>query len=77
MEYITLRNSDLKVSRLCMGGCPMGGYGWGNVLEKELIDAVHAALDNGQYLILLIHMDWGKVKEHLERHWVTGVKMLL
>ena len=47
MEYITLRNSDLKVSRLCMGGCPMGGYGWGNVLEKELIDAVHAALDNG------------------------------
>lgn len=47
MEYITLKNSDLTVSRLCMGGCPMGGYGWGNVQEKELIDAVHAALDNG------------------------------
>lgn len=47
MEYITLKNSDLKVSRLCMGGCPMGGYGWGDVQEKELIDAVHAALDNG------------------------------
>ena len=47
MEYITLRNSDLKVSRLCMGGCPMGGYGWGDVQEKELIDAVHAAIDNG------------------------------
>lgn len=47
MEYITLKNSDLKVSRLCMGGCPMGGYGWGNVQEQELIDAVHTALDNG------------------------------
>lgn len=47
MEYITLKNSDLKVSRLCMGGCPMGGYGWGEVQEKELIDAVHMALDKG------------------------------
>ena len=47
MEYLTLHNSDLRVSRLCMGGCPMGGYGWGNVQEKELLDAVCAALDNG------------------------------
>ena len=47
MEYITLKNSDLKVSRLCMGGCPLGAYGWGKVEETELIDAVHAALDNG------------------------------
>ena len=47
MEYITLKNSDLKVSRLCMGGCPMGGYGWGDVQEKDLIEAVHTALDNG------------------------------
>ena len=30
-----------------MGGCPMGGYGWGDVQEKELIDAVHSAIDNG------------------------------
>lgn len=48
MEYITLKNSDLTVSRLCMGGCPMGGYGWGsNVQESELVDAVHSALDSG------------------------------
>ena len=47
MEYITLKNSDLRVSRLCVGGCPMGGHGWGNVQEQELIDAVHAALDRG------------------------------
>ena len=47
MEYIKLKNSDLKVSRLCMGGCPMGGYGWGDVQEQELIDAIHCAVDNG------------------------------
>ena len=47
MEYITLKNSDLRVSRLCVGGCPMGGHGWGIVQENELIDAVHAALDQG------------------------------
>lgn len=47
MEYLTLKNSDLTVSRLCMGGCPMGGYGWGTVREEELTDAVHAALDCG------------------------------
>ena len=47
MEYITLKNSDLCVSRLCMGGCPMGGYGWGDVQENELIFAVHAAIDGG------------------------------
>lgn len=47
MEYITLQNTDLQVSRLCMGGCPMGQYGWGEVQEQELIDAVHTALDNG------------------------------
>lgn len=47
MEYIILKNSDIKVSRLCMGGCPMGGYGWGNVQETELVDAVNTALDNG------------------------------
>lgn len=47
MEYIILRNSDLKVSRLCMGGCPLGGYGWGATQENDLIDAVHTALDRG------------------------------
>lgn len=47
MEYIELKNSDLKVSRICMGGCPMGGYGWGNAQEQELLDAINAAVDNG------------------------------
>lgn len=47
MEYTILKNTDLRVSRLCMGGCPMGQYGWGDVQEQELIDAVHSALDHG------------------------------
>lgn len=47
MEYVNLKNSDLQVSRICMGGCPMGGYGWGDVQEQELLDAIHTAVDNG------------------------------
>lgn len=47
MEYIKIKNSNLLVSRLCMGGCPMGGYGWGEVQENDLISAVQCALDQG------------------------------
>ena len=47
MEYITLKNSDLKVSRLCMGGCPMGGYGWGETHEKDFLNAIDIAIGNG------------------------------
>lgn len=47
MEYIVLKNSNLKVSRICIGGDPMGGHAWGNTDEKELIDAVQAAIDLG------------------------------
>lgn len=47
MEYITLKNSDLTVSRLCMGGCPMGQYGWGKVQEEELLRAIETAVENG------------------------------
>lgn len=47
MEYLVLKNTDLTVSRLCMGCCPMGQYGWGEVREQDLVDAVHTALDVG------------------------------
>ena len=30
-----------------MGGCPMGGYGWGAVNESELVAAVDSAIDRG------------------------------
>lgn len=47
MEKLLLRNSDLEVSRLGMGGCPMGGYGWGSVSKNDMITAVRKALDIG------------------------------
>ncbi len=47
MEYIKLKNTDISVSRLCMGGCPMGGYGWGFVSENAVIATVHRAIDGG------------------------------
>lgn len=47
MEYITLENTDLRVSRFCMGGCPLGGYGWGNVRDDELVASVGRALECG------------------------------
>jgi len=46
MEKIIIHNSDLHVSRLCFGGCPMGGHGWGAVSKKDLIDAVHEAIES-------------------------------
>lgn len=45
MEYVQFK--DLKLSRFCMGGCPMGGYDWGDTQEQDFIDAIHVALDNG------------------------------
>ncbi len=47
MDYITLNYYDLRVSRLCMGGCPMGGYGWGDTQEKDFLDTINAAIDKG------------------------------
>lgn len=47
MEYQNLKNSDLKVSRLCIGGDPMGGHAWGDTDDMELTDAVNTAVDNG------------------------------
>lgn len=47
MEYIKLKNSDLVVSRFCMGGCPMGGYGWGETQEHNFLDAIKIAIENG------------------------------
>ena len=47
MEKIKIKNSDLEVSRLCIGGCPMGGYGWGKVSDDDLIDVINQAVEMG------------------------------
>lgn len=47
MQKVQIKKTDLEVSALCMGGCPLGGYGWGDVSRNKLIDAVRFAIDNG------------------------------
>lgn len=47
MEYITLKNSALRVSRICIGGDPMGGHGWGKTNDKDLREAIAMGLDLG------------------------------
>ncbi len=47
MEYLKLRNTDLTVSRICMGGCPMGMYGWGKTYEEDFLAAIREAFDLG------------------------------
>ena len=47
MQNVQIKKTDLKVSALCMGGCPLGGYGWGDVSRNKLIDAVRTAIENG------------------------------
>lgn len=47
MEYIKLKNTDLKVSRIIGGGCPLGGYGWGVTQDEELKKAIRIAIENG------------------------------
>ena len=47
MDYCRLGGSDLLVSRLGFGCCPLGGYGWGKVCAEEMAKAVSVALDSG------------------------------
>lgn len=47
MDYLTIKNTDLRVSRICIGGDPMGGHAWGPVNDDELLDAINVAIDNG------------------------------
>jgi len=47
MEYTTLGHTGIRVSRLALGGGPLGGYDWGQVDEREAMAAVRQALDLG------------------------------
>jgi myo-inositol catabolism protein IolS len=47
LEYIKIKNSDLNVSRICIGGCPMGMYGWGKTNMDDLTASVQAAFESG------------------------------
>ena len=47
METVPLKGTPLRVSRLCIGGCPAGEYGWGNVSRAEVEKAMMRALEMG------------------------------
>lgn len=47
MQKVLINKTDLNVSALCMGGCPLGGYGWGKTQKEDLINAVKTAVDSG------------------------------
>lgn len=47
MEYKKLGLTNLKISQLGVGGCPIGGYAWGRVRDKDSIAAIHRALELG------------------------------
>lgn len=46
LEHIFLKNSGICVPRLCVGGCPFGQYGWGQVNEECILDAIAYSMDN-------------------------------
>ena len=47
MEYVTLANSDLVISRLALGCEPLGSTDWGDVDASLTFDAVVRALELG------------------------------
>lgn len=47
MQYIRLKGIDLPVSRLCVGGCPAGEYGWGRVDHAQIESAIRRAYELG------------------------------
>ncbi len=47
IEQITLGDSGISVSKVCLGTWAIGGWMWGGSEEEESIRTIHAALDRG------------------------------
>ena len=47
MKYHILGNSDLKVSKVCLGTWVMGGDHWGDIKDSECISTIRTAIDCG------------------------------
>lgn len=47
MQSIRLKGIALPVSRLCVGGCPAGEYGWGKVDHAQIENAIRRAYELG------------------------------
>jgi len=51
MLYREIGKSGLNASVIAFGAWAIGGWMWGGADEKDSIDAIHAAIDNGINLI--------------------------
>jgi len=51
IEYINIKGTTLKSSRIGLGTWAIGGWMWGGTDEKESIRTIHTALDMGINLI--------------------------
>jgi aryl-alcohol dehydrogenase-like predicted oxidoreductase len=51
MEYTTIRDVPIRVSRVGLGTWAMGGFQWGGTDDDESVCTIHAALDRGINLI--------------------------
>ena len=47
MKYTHLEGLGVKLSCLGLGGEQLGGHGWGKVSERQMVKAVHKAIDSG------------------------------
>lgn len=47
MQKVKIKKTSLEVSAMCLGGCPLGGYGWGETQRNELLSTVKTAVDCG------------------------------
>lgn len=47
MEYLKPSNCDFEISRITLGTWAIGGWMWGGTDEKQSIDTVKHAIDNG------------------------------
>ena len=51
MEFVKIQGTDIESSRIGLGAWAIGGWLWGGSEERESIDTIHAALDQGITLI--------------------------
>ena len=51
MRYKQFGNTDLRLSELAVGTWAIGGTGWGDVNEKDSIDAILTMVEQGVNLI--------------------------
>lgn len=51
LEYINIKGTNLKSSRIGLGTWAIGGWMWGGTDERESIRTIHTALDMGINLI--------------------------